>query len=251
MIRNKVVLKTIQILFIYSFIVLSLVSCKKRGHPDLLERMKLMEDDGGSSLDLENKERSEQLEKDILYFSDILNKKIEAGDKLGTYYKLIGLKYLDYSMYFLALEAFERALEIYPENPNILCYAGLASSRLGKTAGSDSEEEEFLAKGVRYYRASLSFKGDFSPSLYGLAIVYVYELDQPELAIPLLETYNKIQKSSMKGRFLLAAAHFAMGNRDLALDIYNYIIDKSTDDTEIESASNNRNTILRGQVDGL
>jgi tetratricopeptide (TPR) repeat protein len=159
---------------------------------------------------------------------------------------LIGLKYLDYSMFHLALESFEKALEIYPENPNVLYYAGLTSARLSKTAGSESERNDFIDRAVRYYKASMSLKSRFSSPMYGLAVLYVYELNQPELAIPLLETYNSIQKSSMNGRFLMAAALFASGKESKAIDVYNWIIEKSESDLEVESARNNRNNILRG-----
>jgi len=226
---------------------LSANSCKKVD-VDLLERMKQMEQNGPDQREIENDEWNKELRADILRFSKVLDEKVDAGEKLGTYYKLIGLKYLDYSMFHLALEAFEKALEIYPENPNVLYNAGLASARLSKTAGSEMDSKMFIDRAVRYYKASLSVNNRFSSPMYGLAILYVYELNQPELAIPLLEVYNTIQKSSMSGRFLLASAHFASGNEGEAVDVYNQIIEKSDNDIEVESARSNRNNILRGDT---
>ncbi|MBI9097008.1 MAG: hypothetical protein JEY91_00955 [Spirochaetaceae bacterium] len=218
-----------------------------RDDADLLERMSQMEGDGSVSYNLENDKNYNTLRKDIEKYRKILDEKIDAAEKLGTYYKLIGLKYLDYSMYALALEAFEEALAIYPENPNVLYNAGLASARLSKTEVSEGRSRELLIQAERYYKASLSVNDRFSSPMYGLAILYVYELDQPELAIPLMEVYNTIQKSSMNGRFLLAAAYYASGNEGEAVDIYDEIINTSESDTEIESARANRNAILRGE----
>jgi tetratricopeptide (TPR) repeat protein len=208
-----------------------------------------MEGDGSVLYNLEDDENYNKLKKDIEKYSRILDEKIDAAEKLGTYHKLIGLKYLDYSMYGLALEAFEEALAIYPENPNVLYNAGLTSARLSKTEASEIDSRTLMDKAVRYYKASLSVNNRFSSPMYGLAILYVYELDQPELAIPLMEAYNKIQKSSMNGRFLLAAAYYASGNEGEAVDVYNTIIDISENDVEIESARENRNAILRGEAD--
>ncbi|MDA3808780.1 MAG: hypothetical protein PF518_00485 [Spirochaetaceae bacterium] len=245
MIVKNGIRKNIEYLSVILVLLFLLVSCKKADE-DLLERMKQMEDGGTTEIDTEDDDWIRQTKKDILSFSKIIDEKVEAGEKLGTYYKLIGLKYLDYSMFHLALESFEKALEIYPENPNVLYYAGLTSARLSKTAGSESERNDFIDRAVRYYKASMSLKSRFSSPMYGLAVLYVYELNQPELAIPLLETYNSIQKSSMNGRFLMAAALFASGKESKAIDVYNWIIEKSESDLEVESARNNRNNILRG-----
>lgn len=242
-ISHKAVLLTI----LFSVIILFL-SCGTDDE-NLLQRMSQMEGDGTAFLDIENDETYGNLKRDIDKFRKILDEKIDAGEKLGTYYKLIGLKYLDYKMYKLALEAFEDALDIYPENPVVLYNAGLSSARLSKTESSESESYRLLIQAERYYKASLLFNNRFSSPMYGLAILYIYEMDQPELAVPLMELYNTIQKSSMKGRFLLAAALYASGKEGEAVDAYNDIIDKSEDATEVESAQNNRDAILRGETD--
>jgi hypothetical protein len=44
----------------------------------------------------------------------------------------------------------------------------------------------------------------------------------------------------------MAAALFASGKESKAIDVYNWIIEKSESDLEVESARNNRNNILRG-----
>jgi tetratricopeptide (TPR) repeat protein len=237
-------------LILLCVLTFSLFSCKKTDQ-GLLERMRQMEEGGEEVRDIDNDEWNIKMKKDIDHFSKILDEKIEAGEKLGTYYKLIGLKYMDYSMFHLALEAFEEALAIYPENPNVLYNAGLASARLSKTSGTASDRNVFLEKAERYYLASLAVNNRFSSPMYGLAILYVYELNEPELAIPLLEQYNSIQKSSMKGRFLLASAYFASGNEGKAVEEYTYIIDHSEDDIQVESARSNRNSILRGDNNEL
>ncbi len=151
----------------------------------------------------------------------------------------------------MALDAFENALDIYPENPNVLYYAGVCSARLSKTEGLESESRILLNQAVRYYQASILFNNRFSSPLYGLSVLYVHELKQPELAIPLLETYNSIQLSSMNGKFLLGAAYFASGDLNKAVDCYNEIIQKSKSDIEVESARENRNQILRGESNGF
>ena len=230
----------------FASIVFSLFSCG-RDDSDLLERMSQMEGDGSIVYDIENDDNYRKLKKDIDKYRKVIDEKIDAAEKLGTYYKLIGLKYLDYSMYGLALESFEEALAIYPENPNVLYYAGLVSARLSKTEESESESYRLLLQAERYYKASLLVNNRFSSPMYGLAILYVYELDQPELAIPLMELYNTIQKSSMSGRFLLAASLFAAGREGEAVEAYNVIIDKSDDPLEVESARSNRNSILKGE----
>jgi len=153
-------------------------------------------------------------------------------------------------MFELALDTFKEALIIYPENPNILYYAGLCSARLSKTKGLESESNDYLYNAERYYKASLIINKSYSSPMYGLAVLYVFEMDQPEKAVPLLEAYNIIQKSSMRGRFLLATAYYSIGDSNRAVDVYNEIINKSSNEAEIESARENRNLILQGVSNG-
>ncbi len=236
-----------KVIFVNLIIIFSLFtfSCKN-DNTDILDRLYLMDQDESFNGVIEDDETYRQLKKDISKYQKIIDEKVNSAEKLGTYYKLLGIKYTDYSMYDLALEAYEQALEIYPENPNVLYYAGVCSARLSKTAGNESEEIELITNAVRYYQASISINNRHSASMYGLAVLYIYELDQPQLAIELLETYNNIQKSSMRGRFLLASAYYSSGYTNEALDLYNEIIQKSDDNNEVESAYENRNIILGG-----
>ncbi|MBN2655433.1 MAG: hypothetical protein JXR86_00115 [Spirochaetales bacterium] len=235
-------------LMVIPAMILLLQSCRQ-SDPDLLQRMAAMESGADPEAVLEGDKNYAELKSDIARFRKILDGKVDAAEKLGTYYKLIGLKYVDYSMYGLALEAFQEALAIYPENPNVLYYAGLCSARLYKTESSAVKSGQYLDQAVRYYEASLAVNNRFSSPMYGLAVLYVYELNMPELAVPLLEMYNTIQKSSMDGRFLLAAAHYAAGDEDEAVDLYNDIAEKTDDPALREAARNNRNEILRGGSD--
>lgn len=247
--REKVKITTIiKSLFLIGSLLLLLFSCKK-ADDGLLERMAQMEE-GERTAALEGDKTYTELKRDINKFRKTLDEKVDAAEKLGTYYKLIGLKYIDYSMYGLALEAFEEALAIYPENPNVLYYAGLCSARLYKTEGSPDKSQEYLQQAVRYYKGSLAVNNRFSSPMYGLAVLYVYELDQPELAVPLLEMYNSIQKSSFDGQFVLAAAYYGAGDENGAVDTYNAIIEKADDSELVEAARTNRNQILRGGGDG-
>ncbi|MBB6481969.1 tetratricopeptide repeat protein [Spirochaeta isovalerica] len=247
MMKGRKVKRTMtgSLMLLLTLILIMFSSCNQTD-TDLLQRMAAMENGADPETVLEGDENYAKLKKDIAVFRKILDEKVDAAEKLGTYYKLIGLKYVDYGMYGLGLEAFQEALAIYPENPNVLYYAGLCSARLYKTEGSVVKSGQYLDQAVRYYEASLAVNNRFSSPMYGLAVLYVYELNMPELAIPLLEMYNTIQKSSIDGRFLLAAAHYAAGDEDEAVDLYNDIIDKTDDPILQEAARNNRNEILRG-----
>lgn len=240
---------TAPIILIITALTIAMLSSCNRPDDNLLERMAQMEEGVSPETLLEGDETYGELKSDIAKYRKILDSKVDAAEKLGTYYKLIGLKYIDYSMYGLALEAFQEALAIYPENPNVLYYAGMCSARLYKTEGSPSKSLDYLNQAVRYYEASIAANNRFSSPMYGLAVLYVYELNLPDLAIPLLEMYNSIQKSSMDGQFLMAAAYFASGDDDEAVEIYNRIIDRAEDPELQEAARTNRNEILRGGGD--
>ncbi|PIE04655.1 MAG: hypothetical protein CSA76_02915 [Spirochaetales bacterium] len=148
---------------------------------------------------------------------------LKAVKDKGTYWRLLGIKYMDYEMWKEALKAFDEALAIYPDFAGIQYHRALCASQLALASPELSGRREYLAQAEAGYRRALAVDPRNTQSMYALAVLLVFELERPLEALPLLEDYLKIERSSIPARFLLARVYLQAGNAQAALDLYEHI----------------------------
>lgn len=146
-----------------------------------------------------------------------------AEERIGIWYKILGSRYMDQKMYKKALKAFQSALEYYPENQNLFYQAGLAASLTAKNSldfeltGTDIEKKRYFDLAVSAYKRALEIDPKHAKAVYALSVLYIFELNRPTEAIPILEKITEWEKKPIDHLFLLGAAYYMTGENEKLL----------------------------------
>lgn len=194
----------------------------------------------------EDEKSVDEIQRDITAAQAEVDRTIRAAENLGTYYRLLSVAYLNRQMYGEALDALEDAIRYYPENEQLTYYGGLAAARMAKALVDDPEETaRLLGLAEKYYQRTLYLYQDHRPALFGLAVLYTFELNRPAEAVPLLKKILARDTSYTEAKMILARAHAAMSNIDEAIDLYNEII-RSDVSEEIKTQARENIKVLQG-----
>ncbi len=168
----------------------------------------------------------------------------------GIWYKLLGTRYLDNKMYGEALKAFKSALEYYPKNQNLYYYVGVCAGYMSHTAmdysgtGSTELKYNYLKTAEQAYLRAIEIDDRYVRALYGLGVIYVFELDEPAKAIPYLEKLLTIDTRNIDAMFVLARAYFTNLEFDNAVKMYDTIISTSKSEESVKTAQENKRLVL-------
>ena len=225
-------------------LALALLTGCDSGRSDMLRDLIDTENTGSGEV---SSERIEELKGKIDEYRDRVEQAVQSAGQLGTYYRMLASEYIDQRMYGMALESLQKAIEIEPENPQLFYLAGLCSGQMAKAHPAEEEErQQLLRDAEQYYQRSLDLDGDKVSALYGLAVLYVFELDQPSKAVPLLEDVNRIEPKNARALMVLGRAHAALGNTSEAAEAYAGAAEVTNDEELRRRAQENRNTLLQG-----
>jgi tetratricopeptide (TPR) repeat protein len=128
-----------------------------------------------------------------------------------------------------AYEAALKALSFYPTNSGLYYVAGLVCGLPvqdcpGRVRWWQTTREGWLQASEGAYKESIRLDERNTRSLYGLAVVYSFELENHEAAIPLLERMLGIDTMNMDALFLYARSLYGAGRMQDAVDVYDRII---------------------------
>lgn len=209
-----------------------------------IRRMQALEEGVDSPTTAE--ELSDAIKKYQNRIEDILN----ADVRIGIWYKILGTRYLDNKMYGKALETFREAITYYPTNQNLYYYVGVCAGYMAKSAldfeakGSRAERDNYLALSETAYLRALELEPNYARALYGLSVLYVFELNRPDRAIPHLERLVSIEKRNLDAMFILARASYVTGDYDRAVEMYDLVLATSKDAARKAEAQKNKETVL-------
>ena len=179
-----------------------------------------------------------------------------ANQQIGIWYKMLGSRYLDNQMYGEALEAFRMATTYYPANQNLyyyvaVCAGYMANQSLDYSAtGSTAQKFNYLKLAESAYLEALKIDSKYARALYGIGVLYIFELDEPGKAIPYLETLAEVEKRNVDGMFLLANAYYQTFEFEKAMAVYDKIISTTTSDEKKAQAEANQRQVLEAAYAG-
>ena len=173
-----------------------------------------------------------------------------AENQIGIWYKILGVRYLDNRMYGKALDCFQESVRYHPDNQNLYYYVGICAGYMAKAeldynaSGSTAKRASYLALAESAYKRSLELEPGFVRSLYALAVLYVFELNRPGEAVPLLQRLLTIDTGHTDALFVLARAYYMLYDYQAAADTYERIIKTPKDKVKIGEAEANKKTVL-------
>ena len=173
-----------------------------------------------------------------------------ANSQIGIWYKILGTRYLDNKMYGEALKSFQKALEFYPDNQNLYYYVGVCAGYMSHAAldfggsGSSQVKLNYLKLAEEAYLRAIQIEDRYVRALYGLGVLYVFELDEPVKAIPHLEKLLTIDTKNIDAMFVLARAYYSNYEFDKSVEMYDKIINISKSAETRSAAEDNKKTVL-------
>ncbi|MBE6350864.1 MAG: tetratricopeptide repeat protein [Spirochaetaceae bacterium] len=192
----------------------------------------------------------EELKVAIKKYENRVEDVVAAESQIGIWYKILGSRYLDKKMYGEALKSFEKAIEIYPTNSNLYYYVGVCAGYMAKASldydarGSNTQRMNYLKLAENAYIRAIELEPLYARALYGLGVLYVFELNENQKAIPLLEKLLEIEKNHFDGMMVLARAYYSLYEFDKAVNLYDKIIEKTTSSEKKAEAEVNKKIVL-------
>jgi len=195
-----------------------------------------------------------ELRSAIASYERRVERHVEDASRAATYRKILSTRLMDRGLFGEALEVLEQAVYFSPEDAALQCFTGIAAGTVAKSfhvfpGRANPERENYYLLAEKAFLRSIELDSRYLRPLYGLGVLYVFELDRPLEAIPLLERCLEISRGDVDTMFVLARAHFMLRNFQAALDLYDRIITITGDEQKRIDAHNNRQLIL-GQIYG-
>jgi len=174
---------------------------------------------------------------------------VETAAKTGIYWKILAARLADRGLHGEALEALKRAIYYSPEDPSLHYSAGISAGILGKSFHSfpgreNIEREQYNYFAEQSFLRAIELDSRYLRPRYSLGVLYVFELDRPEDAIPHLQRCLEISRNDVDVMFVLARAFYMLEGFQEALDLYDRIITITRDEQKRADAQNNRQMVL-------
>ncbi len=218
-------------------------SCNKASNKQI-QRLQRLEENVDSPTTIE--EIKDAIEKYQTRVQDIQL----ANSQIGIWYKMLGCRYVDNNMFGEALKAFQSALDYYPNNPNLYYYVGLCSGYMYHKekdgTGNMEQANKYLTLAENGYLRAIQLDDRYVKAMYGISIIYVYEMVEPEKAIPYLEKLLTIDTKNMDALSVLATAYYLNEEFDKTLEILDKIIETTKSAETRSIAEEKKKAVLEG-----
>jgi len=217
-------------------------STSARTSRELAKRMSELSPRGGPP------ETIDGLRQAIALYEDQIERNVREGAQTGVYWKILATRLADRNMHNDALDALERAIYFNTEDATLFYLTGVsaasvAKSIVGFSVNDEKQRDHYFNLSEKSYLRALDIDITYAKPMYGLGILYVFELDRPNDAIPHLERFLQIQTRDVSAMFVLARAFYSTKEFSRAIDLYDRIADRTKDKRLREDALNNRDMI--------
>jgi tetratricopeptide (TPR) repeat protein len=201
-------------------LIAAFASCDRRDdfYVDGLVRM----EKGTQGRPAPSEARIEELRREIDRYRSIVEKKVEASQQLGIYYKMLAVAYMRREMYEQAYESLEQAMTYHPKNSVLLYYAGVCAAQVSRVR-PESERGLWLDRAESYYRRALELDPDYAEAMYGLAVLDTFERDKLVDAEALARRVLQLRSRDDAASFLLANILYRQGRLREAVAVYREI----------------------------
>jgi tetratricopeptide (TPR) repeat protein len=195
-------------------------------------------------------ETIEGLREAIALYEDMIEEQVSTAVKTGVYWKILASRLQDQQLYNEAFKALEQALYYTPDDPSLHYSTGLVAAILAQNshdfsgAGSNTGRDRYYRLSEEAYLRAIAMDERYTRPRYGLAVLYVFDLDRPAEAIPHLQSYLEIQTRDTDAMFILARAYYVLERYQDALDLYDKILSLTKEPQRRREAENNKRQVL-------
>jgi tetratricopeptide (TPR) repeat protein len=205
--------------------------------------VRIAETGGGAS-----PETIEGLRSAIAVYEAKIEQHIRDAAQAGVYWKILATRLQDRGLHNEALKALERTIYYTPEEAAPYYLTGVSAAIVAKSfldfAGEDASREHYFALAESAYLRAIELDDRYTRPRYGLSVLYLFELDRPDEAVPHLLRYLEIQTRDVDAMFLLARAYYMTERYEEALALYDRIIGLTRDEVRRTEAERNKETVL-------
>jgi tetratricopeptide (TPR) repeat protein len=174
---------------------------------------------------------------------------VRDAAQTGVYWKLLAYRLQDRGLHGEALEALERAIAYAPLDPALHYLAGVSAGVMAKSslsfpgAAANQDRKRYYALAEEGYLRAISLDDRYVAPLYGLGVLYAFELERPGEAVPWLLRSLEISPG-VDAMFVLARAYYMTGAYEEAVAVYDRIIGFTGDGEKRQEAQANRQLAL-------
>ncbi|WP_010259206.1 tetratricopeptide repeat protein [Treponema primitia] len=178
-----------------------------------------------------------------------IEQQVKDAAQTGIYWKILAYRLQDKGLHGEALEALERAIAYNPMDAALHYMVGVSAGVVAKSSlnfegnpGNLTRDNYYTLAENGYLRA-ISLDERYVRPLYGLGVLYAFELDRPREAIPYLMRSLEISPD-VDTMFVLARSYYMIEAYREAVAVYERIIDFTKDLEKVNEAQMNRQRIL-------
>lgn len=221
-------------------------SCSGRDDKNFLERMFDLE-----SRAMKNAPPSsvEELKAAIAKYRGEVEKTVSAMEREGNFWRLLAVRLMERGLYGEAYDAALKALRFDPQNSGLYYVAGISAGFLSKIAavepgGGAGTREAWLRAAEGAYLRSLEFNDRNTRTLYALAVLYSFELEDYDAAVSAVERFLAINTRDVDGFLLLGRSLYGAGRLEEAIAAFDRAIEFTTVEEKRRQAAENKKRIL-------
>ncbi|MDR1302598.1 MAG: tetratricopeptide repeat protein [Treponema sp.] len=187
----------------------------------------------------------------IALYEAKIEQQVKDGAQTGVYWKILATRLQDRGLHSEALDALERAIYYTPAEPTPHYLRGVSAGIVAKssygsseTGGGDNLRMRYFELAEKAFLRAIELDERYARPRYGVGVLYVFELDRPEEAIPHLERYVELAKNEVDGMFILARAYYMTSRYEGAVDLYDRILKLTKDPKKRSDAEQNKAVVL-------
>jgi tetratricopeptide (TPR) repeat protein len=225
---KETIMAILVVLILGSLIVLIFRHESTRSNRELRKRIAELSPRGGPPNTIEG------LKQAIALYEAQIERNVKEGAQTGAYWKILAIRLADRGMHRDALDALERAIHFNAEEPVLYYLTGVsagivAKSIVGFSSSAENERNQYYKLSEASYLRALELDDIYTRPMYGLGVLYVFELNEPQKGIIHLENYLKLRASDIPAMFVLARAYFVSERFREAIELYERIIQRTKD----------------------
>jgi tetratricopeptide (TPR) repeat protein len=193
----------------------------------------------------------EDLKRTIAAYEKLQEQHVKDAAQTGVYWKILASRFQDRKMYFEAIEALKRAIDISPSDETLHYLLGLNAAYGAKSAYDYEGEGAVGSRALSYfelaeraYLRSIELEPKYNQARFALAVLYIYELERPEEGIEQLTAYMENRSGDSDAMFMMARAFYMLGRYREAVNWYDRGIPLVKDKGQRAEAEENRRYIL-------